>query len=92
MNWLIIILSIGSLILTFSIIAEKRYLYSIFPFLIIFSTIPIQRLIDYGLSTFSFSQKQKNISLIIIIIIILLLSMWFTMRYDKPDSELENEK
>ena len=91
-NWLIIILSIGSLILTFSIIAEKRYLYSIFPFLIIFSTIPIQRLIDYGLSTFSFSQKQKNISLIIIIIIILLLSMWFTMRYDKPDSELENEK
>ena len=91
-NWLIIILSSLSLILTFSIIAEKRYLYFIFPFLIIFATIPIQRFTDYGLSTFSFSQRQKNISLIIIISIILLLSIWFTARYDKPDLELENEK
>ena len=52
-NWLIIILTSLSLILTFSIIAEKRYLYYIFPFLIIFATIPIQRFIDYCLSTFS---------------------------------------
>ncbi|MBL77300.1 MAG: hypothetical protein CL763_10325 [Chloroflexi bacterium] len=91
-NWVIIILSLLSLTLTFSIIAEKRYLYFIFPFLIIFATIPIQRFTDYGLSTFSFSQRQKNISLIIIISIILLLSVWFTARYDKPDLELENEK
>lgn len=91
-NWLIIILSSLSLILTFAIISEKRYLYYIFPFLIIFATIPIQRFINFGLSTFSFSQKQKNISLIIIIFIILILSIWFTARYDKPDLELENEK
>ncbi len=91
-NWLIIILSLLSLTLTFSIIAEKRYLYFIFPFLIIFATIPIQRFTDYGLSTFSFSDRQKNLSLIIIIFIILLLSVWFTARYDKPDLELENEK
>ena len=91
-NWLIIILTSLSLILTFSIIAEKRYLYYIFPFLIIFATIPIQRFIDYGLSTFSLSNKQKNVSLIIIIFIILLLSIWFTSRYDEPNLELENEK
>ncbi len=91
-NWLIIILSSLSLILTFSIISEKRYLYYIFPFLIIFATIPIQRLINFGLSTFSFSKKQKNISLIIIILVILVLSIWFTARYDRPDIELENEK
>tara|TARA_Y100000590_G_scaffold189039_1_gene215373 strand:+ start:7021 stop:8712 length:1692 start_codon:yes stop_codon:yes gene_type:complete len=91
-NWLIIILSSLSLILTFAIVAEKRYLYYIFPFLIIFATIPIQRFIDFGLSTFSFSNKQKNISLFIIIFIILILSMWFTARYDKPDLEFENEK
>jgi len=91
-NWLIIILTSLSLILTFSIIAEKRYLYYIFPFLIIFATIPIQRFIDYGLSTFSLSNKQKNVSLIIIIFIILILSIWFTSRYDEPNLELENEK
>ena len=91
-NWLIVILTSLSLFLIFSIIAEKRYLYYIYPFLIIFGTITIQRFINYGLSTFSFSQKQKNISLVIIIFIILLLSIWFTARYDKPDLELENEK
>ena len=53
-NWLFILLSLGFLILTFALIPEKRYLYYIFPFLIIFSVIPIQRVTEYGLSTFSF--------------------------------------
>jgi len=91
-NWLIIIFSCLSLILTFSIISEKRYLYFLFPFIIIFSVIPIQRLIEYGFSTFSFTKKQKDVALTIIIILILFTSIWFTMRYDKPDLELENEK
>ena len=58
----------------------------------IFSVIPIQRVTEYGLSTFSFSRKQKALFLVIIIIIIIILSGLFTLRYDKPDSELENEK
>ena len=91
-NWLFIILSLGVLIITFSIIAEQRYLFYIFPFLIIVSVIPIQRVTEYGLNTFSFSQKQKSIFLIIVIIIILLLSISFTLRYGVTDTLLENEK
>ena len=91
-NWLFIILSLGALILVFSLIPEKRHLYYIFPFLIIFCTIPIQRVTEYGLSTFSFSQKQKSIFLVIVVAIALVLSAWFTLRYDVSDPLLENEK
>ena len=91
-NWLFIILSLGSLILVFSLIPDQRHLYFIFPFLIIFCTIPIQRVTEYGLSTFSFSQKQKSIFLVIVVSIVLVLSIWFTLRYDVSDPLLENEK
>ena len=91
-NWLFIILSLGSLILVFSLIPDQRHLYFIFPFLIIFCTIPIQRVTEYGLNTFSFSQKQKSIFLVIVVSIVLVLSVWFTLRYDVSDSLLENEK
>ena len=91
-NWLFIILSLGALILVFSLIPEKRHLYYIFPFLIILCTIPIQRVTEYGLSTFAFSQKQKTIFLLIVLCVILILSVWFTLRYDVSDSLLENEK
>ena len=67
-------------------------MFYIFPFLIIFSVIPIQRVTEYGLNTFSFSQKQKSIFLIIVIFIILLLSISFTLRYGVTDTLLENEK
>ena len=91
-NWLFIILSLGSLILVFSLIPDQRHLYFIFPFLIIFCTIPIQRVTEYGLSTFSFSQKQKSIFLVIVVSIVLVLSVWFTLGYDVSDPLLENEK
>ena len=91
-NWLFIILSLGSLIPVFSLIPDQRHLYFIFPFLIIFCTIPIQRVTEYGLSTFSFSQKQKTIFLVIVVSIALVLSVWFTLRYDVSDPLLENEK
>ena len=91
-NWLFIILTLGALIVTFSIVPEKRYLYYIFPFLIIFSVIPIQRVTEYGLSTFSFSEKQKTIFLIIVISAVLILAVSFTLRYDSTDTLLENEK
>jgi hypothetical protein len=62
------------------------------PFLLIFSVIPIQRVTEYGLNTFSFSRKQKDIFLIIVLIIVIILSGLFTLRYEKPDHTLENEK
>ena len=66
-NWLFILLALGSMILTLSIVAERRYLFYLLPFLIIFSIIPIQRVTEYGLNTFSFTRKQKDIFLIIVI-------------------------
>ena len=62
------------------------------PLLVLFSVIPIQRVTEYGLSTFSLSRKQKDIFLVIVIIIIIILSGLFTLRYDKLDPVLENEK
>lgn len=91
-NWLFIILSLCSLIVIFSIIPDKRHLFYIYPFLIIFSIIPLQRVTEYGLSTFAFSQKRKTIFLVIVISIVLILSIWFTMRYGETDDILENEK
>ena len=62
------------------------------PFLMIFSVIPIQRVTEYGLNTFSFSRRQKDIFIIGIIITIILLSSIFMTRYGTPDPILENEK
>ena len=58
----------------------------------IFSVIPIQRVTEYGLSTFSFSRKQKDIFLIIIIITVIFLSSLFMIRYGTPYHVLDNEK
>jgi len=92
-NWIFILLSLASLIITMSIIPERRFLLYIFPFLIIFCTIPIQRVVEYGLSTFSFTEKQKNVFLIMIILFIIILSGYFTIiHFGKPDLVLENEK
>jgi len=51
-NWIFILASLGLMVVTFSIVPERRYLFFLFPFLIIFATIPIQRVVEYGLSTF----------------------------------------
>ncbi len=91
-NWIFILISMGSLVITFSLIPEKRFLYYIFPFMIIFCLIPIQRVTEYGLNTFSFSQKQKTIFLIIVVSIALILGTMFTLRYDVLDESLEDEK
>ena len=91
-NWIFLIVAVLSMVITIAIVPERRYLFHLFPFLIIFATIPIQRLIEYGLSTFSFSQKQKNVSLLIILGIIIILSSTFMLRYDSEDSFEQKEK
>ena len=58
----------------------------------IFAVIPIQRVTEYGLSTWSFSRKQKDIFLIIIIITVIFLSSLFMIRYGTPYHVLDNEK
>jgi hypothetical protein len=76
----------------FGVWPDKRLLYQLFPFLIIFSIIPLQRVIVYGLSTFSFSNKQKNIFLLGVLITVIFLSCTFALRYDQTDQVFEYEK
>ena len=54
-NWIMILVLIGVLVIPFAIVDERRFLFPLFPFLIILSTIPIQRVTNYGLSAFSFA-------------------------------------
>lgn len=91
-NWILILTTISLMIITFSVIPERRFLYYLLPFLIIFATIPIQRLIEYGLSTFSFTKKQKHYSLILILCVIIVLSSLSMMRYDVMDKFEEQEQ
>lgn len=96
-NWIIILIMLAVLVVIFSIIPEKRFLIPLYPFLMIFSVIPIQRVTEYGLSTFSFSHHKKQIFLIIVILIVIILSAAFThgvgkYGFGKPDIEKEHEK
>ena len=96
-NWIMIIITISILIIPFAIVGGRRYLFSLFPFLIILSTIPIQRVTNYGLNTFSFNERQKSTFLVIIAGIVLLLSGIFTtgitgFGYGLPNTALENEQ
>ena len=91
-NWILIITTLSAMIISFSVIPERRFLFYLFPFLIIIATLPIQRLIEYGLSTFSFTDRQKMVSLIIILIIIIILSSWFLTRYEIVNKAEQNEQ
>lgn len=91
-NWIWIFISLGLFVIYFSIVPEKRLIYFIIPNLILISVLPIERLIKYGLSTFSFTEKQKNTSLVIVIIVVFLLSSVYTLNYELPSKIEENEK
>jgi hypothetical protein len=91
-NWIFIIISLSIFVVYFAIIPEKRLIYHILPFIIILSTITIQRFVKYGLSTFSFTTKQKNYSLIVIVALIIILSGVYTTRYDSSDNTMNQEK
>ena len=91
-NWIFILSSIFFMSFILSVVPEKRFLLFLMPFLVLFSVIPIHRVTEYGLSTFSLSRNQKNAFLVIVIIIVIILSGLFTLRYEKLDPVLENEK
>ena len=91
-NWIVLIGTLSVFVTYFAVVQERRLIFNILPFLIIFSVIPIQRLIEYGLSTFSFNKKKKIISLFIVMGIILILAFSFTLRYELSDETEEQEK
>ena len=90
--WILLLISLGSIVIPFSIASDMRFIYHTFPFLIILSTIAIQRIVKHGLSTFSFSEKQKNFCLVGIICVVIILSGTFTLRIDTPDKLLNQER
>ena len=90
--WVLMLITLGSVVIQFSIVSDMRFIYHIFPFLIILSTIAIQRVVKYGLSTFSFSDKQKNFFLIGVICVIIILSGMFMLRVDTQDKILNQER
>lgn len=91
-NWILILIILGTMVIAYSVIPEKRFLFPLLPFLIIFCTIPIKRVTEYGLSTFSFSESSKNKFILIVIVLVIILSALFTLRYDRPDKVEEQEK
>lgn len=90
-NWLVILIYAGFIIIPFSVIPDRRFLFALMPFLIIFATLTVQRVVEYGLSTFSLSQSQKNWFLVIFLSFLIILAGIFMLRYEK-DSSLEHEK
>ena len=91
-NWIFILTSFFFMCIVIAVVPEKRFLFFLLPPLILFSVIPIQRVIEYGLSTFSFSRKQKDIFLVIVLITVVILSGLSTLRYEKTDYTLESEQ
>ena len=91
-NWIFILVSFASLTIVMAMLPDRRHLLFLLPFLMILSIIPIQRVTEYGLSTFSFSRKQKDVFIVVIIIAIIFLSALFMIRYGTPYHVLDNEK
>lgn len=89
-NWMMIIVSLVVFVVPFGVITERRFLFYLYPFMIIFAGIIVQRVVEYGLGTFSFSNKQKNIFIVCFVVVIVITSGVFSLRY-QTDSILEHE-
>ena len=90
--WILLLVNLGFLIIVFSVWADMRLIYHVFPFIIIISTIVIQRVVKHGLSTFQFSEKQKNFFLVGIIGIVIISSGILTLRIGETDELLDQER
>ena len=90
-NWILLIILSATIIIPLSLIDAKRYLLSFLPFLILFSVIPIQRITEYGFSTFSFSNVRKNGFLVIVMITVVIFSSVFVFQHTIPD-KIENDE
>jgi len=89
--WITILVTIVSMIVSFSVIPDKRLMFFLFPFLSIFATLPIKKLIEHK-SDKIFSINIKNILLVIVGVSVIIVSALYTSYYERPDSILEKEK
>lgn len=86
--WGILLISLLLSIIPFSVIPDKRLLLFLFPFLIIFSILPIK----YFFEKYYFLQKKNKIFFILIFTILIITSSIMVSRYEKSDPLLEQEK
>ena len=90
--WILLLVNLGFLIMVFSVWGDMRLIYHVFPFIIIISTIVIQRVVKHGLSTFQFSEKQKNFFLVVVISIVIISASMLTLRMNESDELLDQER
>ena len=91
-NWILILITLSAFVFFFAILPDKRLIYYVYPFLIIFATISLQRFGEYGLSTFSLNEKQKKICIVGIMCFVLILSGLYTLEFEVSDPILNNEE
>jgi hypothetical protein len=91
-NWILILITLSAFVFFFAILPDKRLIYYVYPFLIIFATISLQRFGEYGLSTFSLNEKQKKICIVGIMCFVLILSGLYTLGFEVSDPILNNEE
>ena len=91
-NWILILITLSAFVFFFAILPDKRLIYYVYPFLIIFATISLQRFGEYGLSTFSFNEKQKKLCIVGIMCFVLILSGLYTLGFEVSDPILNNEE
>lgn len=91
--WIFIILSLLTMILTFSIVNERRFLFHLYPFIIIISIFGLEKIFSGYLNQFYLFKKNRNLILTTITIIIISTSILFTFnQFNNTDKVLENEK
>ena len=90
--WVFIIASMGTMVLAFSVIPDKRLILFLFPFFSILATIPIMKLQYNKTNKFLLTMNQNNRLILTIIVSVVIVSTVYTLGYENPDPILEKEK
>ena len=90
--WIFIIASMGTMVLAFSIIPDKRLILFLFPFFSIFATIPIMKLQYNKTNKFLRTMNQNNVLILTVVVSVVIVSTVYTLGYESPDPILEKEK
>ena len=91
--WIFILTILGTMIMVFAVQEERRFLFSVFPLLIIFATMGLQKIISLNiLKKIINSTQKKNFLIITIIILLIITSGIFSLRFEKLNPLHESEK
>ena len=86
--WVTLLVSLLASIIPFAVIPDKRLILYVFPFLIIFTIIPI----NYYFNKFSLLKNKSNLFLLFIFGILIITSAFMVSRYELTDNSYEQEQ